>query len=175
MQNPVNLLWQVATIALIVIATRWLFSARGTSVPIERGGDSLYRVKTQWRAVGVLASAFCAVLAAKSFGDLPSASSWVSLAIFLPLVAAGLWIATGVVTINESGISKKILWYSKSIYWKDVTQLRIYRKQGGAIEVRSSSKKLIVDARINAFDHLLKQVLEHADLQCAAEDLYVRR
>ena len=125
MQGPLDFLWQIALVATIVIATRWLFNARGAKLPTTRDGSNLYRVKAQWRAVGIGTAVFSAALAIASLWNLPSASGWVSLALFAPLAVGGVWIASGSIVTDRIGISRKVLWHSSSFRWDDVTELRL--------------------------------------------------
>lgn len=81
----------------------------------------------------------------------------------------GLWLAVGSVTINQIGITKSFPWYPRSFKWKDITEIRLHKKQGGAIELRSGPQKLIVDFRFNAFHNLLNEIKDRTDFRPIGE------
>jgi len=41
----------------------------------------------------------------------------------------------------------------------------VHKKQGGAIELRSGSQKLVIDSRFDAFQHLLNEIEDRTQLQ----------
>lgn len=147
----------IAAVALIAVATRWLSGAKGSSVPKIHDGASIYGVKWQWRTVGIVGGAFWVAVSIWSWRDEHSPDG-ILIAITVMFVTAGLWIASGSVTTNQSGITKRGLWRAKSFCWKEITEVRLHRKQGGAIELRSGSRKLVIDSRFDAFQHLLNEI-----------------
>jgi hypothetical protein len=48
-----------------------------------------------------------------------------------------LSITTGSVTTDQAGITKKGLWRNYSLQWKEIIEIRLHKKQGGAIELRA--------------------------------------
>jgi hypothetical protein len=62
----------------------------------------------------------------------------------------GLWFGTGVVTSDQNGITKRFLWHSVSLRWNEITEVRLHKKDDGAIELRGNLRKLIVDSRFVA-------------------------
>jgi hypothetical protein len=87
------------------------------------------------------------------------------IALTLIFVVVGIWIASGSVTTNQIGITKKGLLHSRAFTWGEITEIRLRKKQGGAIEVRAGSQKLIIDSRIIAFHHLLSEIEGYTHLQ----------
>ncbi len=164
MQNSASFILQVAIVALIVIATRWLFGAKGAQLPRTRDGTSIYGIKRQWRAVGLAGGVFAIVLSMWSWHDMHR-PEWVLIAISVTFVILALWLASGSVTTNQTGITKRVLWYSRSFQWKDITEIRVHKKQGVAIELRSGSQKLVIDSRFDAFQHLLNEIEDRTQLQ----------
>ena len=78
----------------------------------------------------------------------------------------GLWMAIGVsVTTDEIGITRKNLWHSTLIRWDDITEIRLHKRDGGAIELRAGAQKLIIDVRFMARQHLLNEIVAHTRLQ----------
>src|SRR5450755_4005055 len=88
--TPTSVFWQVAVVALIVAATRWLSSAKGGGLPRTRNGIDVYGLKLQWRVVGVAGTVFSLALAIMSFPDLPATSGWVGVPIFLAMTIGGI-------------------------------------------------------------------------------------
>ena len=84
---------------------------------------------------------------------------WDVIAISIAFLRIGVWLTVGSVTTNQIGIAKSFLGYRRSFKWKDITEIRLHKRQGGAIELRSGPQKLIVDFRCNAF-HLLSNAIK---------------
>jgi hypothetical protein len=163
MQNSVSFILQAVTVALIVVATRWLFGAKGATLPRIRDGTKVYGIKWQWRAVGLAGGAFWVVVLFWSWHDLRH-SDGVLIAITATFVIIGLWLGSGSVSTNQAGITKRVLWRSRSFHWGDITEIRLHKKQGEAIELRAGPQKLVVDSRFVAFEHLLNEIEDHTQL-----------
>jgi hypothetical protein len=149
-----NAFGSIATVALIAIATHWLFKAKGAQLPrAADDGTSVYGIKWQFRALGLAAVVFSLVVSVWAWHDLHRPDR-VMIAISATFVAIGLWLASGSVITSETGITKKVLWHRQSFRWSDITALRLHTKQGGAIELRAGSRKLVIDSRFDAFQHL---------------------
>ena len=163
MQNVLSFILQAATVALIAVAIRWLFGAKGTNLPTTRGDANIYAIKWQFRAVGLAAGIFSVVVSIWSWHDLhhPDGVLIAMSAVFVPM---GLWLANGSVSTNQTGITKKVLWSSRSFLWGDITEIRLHNKQGGAIELRADSLKLVIDSRFVAYQHLLNEIKDHTKL-----------
>ena len=157
-----------ASVALIVVATRWLSEVKGAQFPRTRGGACVYGIKWQWRAVGLAGGIFWVILSIWSWRDLNHPGRTLLAAITVAFVAAGLWIGSGSVTTNRTGITKTALGRSRSFQWSDITEIRLHTKQGGAIELRAGAQKLVIDSRFVAFQHLLKEIEDQTQLQPAA-------
>ena len=155
----------ILTVTLIAAATRWLAAAKGSELPETRDGINLYRIKWQWRAVafagGFLGITLC-ILASRDFQSRPSE---VLIGIAVAFVAACVWIAIGSVTTDQSGITKKGLWRNFSLQWNEITEIRLHQKQRGAIELRAGAQKLVVDSRLNAFQHLLSEIEDRTKIR----------
>jgi len=158
---------QIATVALIVVASRWLFRAGGAETPRIRGNTRIYPIKWQWRAVGFMSGIFCGVLAVESLRDLSSTANWVALILLALLALSGLLLGIGSITTDESGITKNTLGHSSSLRWGDITEIKCHKKQGGAIEIRAGSRKLIADSRFIAAKFLLEEITEKSHVQPA--------
>ena len=156
------------TVALIAVATRWLATAKGSDRPETRDGINLYRIKWQWRAAGFVGVVFWIAICILESRDFHSRPRGVSIGITVVFLAAGLWIATGSVTTDQTGITKKGLWRNYSFQWKEITEIRLHRKQGGAIELRAGAQKLVMDSRLNAFRHLLNEIEDRTQIRPTA-------
>ncbi len=100
----------IATVALIVVATRWVSSAKGSQLPKTRDGASVYGIKWQWGAVGFAGGFFAVVMSVLSWHDLHR-PEWSLIAVSVIFLMLSLWLASGSVTTNQSGITKSSLWY----------------------------------------------------------------
>jgi hypothetical protein len=155
------------TVALIVIVTRWVVGAKGAQLPRIRAAANVYDIKWQWRAIGLAGCLFFTVIAMKLFPyNLAKAAGWMSLIAFPAMALLGLWMAIGMsVTTDEIGITQKRVWHSTSIPWNDITEIRLHKRDGGAIELRAGPQKLIIDVRFVARQHLLNEIIAHTQLK----------
>jgi hypothetical protein len=76
-------------------------------------------------------------------------------------ILGSFWLASGSVTTNATGITKRVLWRSHFFRWADITELRMYKKRGDALELRAGSQTMIIDSRFVAFQHLLNEIERH--------------
>lgn len=151
---------QVAVVGTIVIATRWLLGAAGTQTPRARGGTLVYGIKWQMRVAGIsIASLMVGVLVA--FRDDPDR---MSLLVFVPVVLVGVWLATGSVTTDDTGLTKKTFWLAQSVSWNEITAIRFYPKQQ-YIQVRANSRELTVDLRFVAVKQLLDEIVKRTKIE----------
>jgi len=161
-----SFLGRALTIILVAICTRWIIGARGAQAPRVRNGNAIYGVKWQWRAIGAVAGLISALIVIKASADLRTEADWVSLTGVTAIMLLGLWMAIGgSVTTDQIGISKKGLWRVSSLRWAEISEVRLHRKDGGAIELRAGGAKLIIDMRFVARQHLLNEVVAHTHLQ----------
>jgi hypothetical protein len=167
MDSPlISAVGQAATVALIVIATRWIYTAKGADFPAKQNGTNVYRIKWQFLALGLAGEGFFIILAVGSWLDLRSLDRVTITASFMAALGLPicLSLATGSITTNQVGITRKGLWHSRSFRWGEVTQLKLHTKHGGAVELRTRSAKMIVDFRIVAFQHLLDEIKNQTGL-----------
>ncbi len=161
-----SIIGQAVTVALIVVATRWVVGAKGAQLPRIRAGTSIYGIKWQYRAVGLAGGLFSAVIALKVPYDLATVASWVSLIALSAVTLLGLWMAIGrSVATDQGGITKKDLWHTNSVRWDDISEIRLHKEDGGAIELRAGHQKLIIDVRFVARQHLLAEIVAHTRLR----------
>ncbi len=155
-----NVVSSAVTVALIVALTRWLSDAKGAPLPTIRDGSSLYQIKWQLRALSAVVVSFWSGVVIWSWRDLHHADvALVSMAILF--VLGSFWLASGSVSTNASGIAKTVLWRSHFFRWDDITQVRMHKKRGGAIELHTGSQTMIIDSRFVAFQHLLDEIERH--------------
>jgi len=160
----VDAVGSIATVALIVFATRWIAAAKGPLLPKTRDGTSIYGIKPQWRAVGLGGAIFSVIVSICAWHDLHRPDR-VLIAFTLAFVMIGVWLSGGSVSTDSVGLTKRVLWRSRSFRWGDITEIRLHKRDGGAIELRAGSQKLIVDSRFIASQHLLAEIEDHTQLQ----------
>jgi hypothetical protein len=160
-----SIVGSAATIALIAAATRWLVKAKGRAVPRIREGNSEYGIKWQWRVLGLVGAFFWVALLIWIWRDLHSRPGPVEIEIAVLFVAVGVWLANGSVSTNDTGITKRSLWSSSSFQWKEITEVRLHKRDGGAIEVRSDVRKIVIDTRFEASQYLLNEIKIHTQIE----------
>jgi hypothetical protein len=161
--SSLSFVGSIATVALTAIAIRWVLGAKGAKLPKIQDGTSVYGIKWQWRGFGASGAAFSLVLLIWSWHDLHRPDGVLTVASLI-FITIGIWLASGSVRTDRIGITKRALWRSRSLRWDEVTEVRLHKKQGGAIEVRAGSRKLIIDSRFVAFQHLLNEIEAHTKL-----------
>jgi len=164
MAKTITFISHVATVVLIAVAIRWLFSAKGTAVPMSRHGSNVYKIKRQWRAIGFAGAAFWIAVSVWEWHDTHQLDRGM-VAITGICLAIGLWIASGLVTTTTAGITKRVLWRSTALQWGKITEVKLHKRDGGAIELRSADRKIIIDSRFNAFRHLQKEIEDRTGLK----------
>lgn len=152
------------TVALIVIATRWLISAKGAQLPKICDSVTVYGVKPAWRGLGLAVEVFWTVVIIWSWHDLHR-PDWGLIALFAAFGLLALTISIGSVSTDQAGITYKFLWRTRRLLWKDVTEIRLHKRDGGCIELRSVTRKIMVDSRFVAPEHLLEEIQKQTGLQ----------
>jgi hypothetical protein len=152
------------SVALIASVTRWILSVKGAQLPDIHGDCCSYSIKKQWRALGIVGIVFWVLLSVWSWRD-EHHPDGVMITISIVFVVVGTWIGSGAISTDEMGITKTVLWHSRSFKWQDITEVRFHKNQGGTIELRSGASKLVIDSRIDALQHLLKEIENRTQLQ----------
>jgi hypothetical protein len=163
----ISIIGQIITATLIVIATRWLTQAKGTSCPIVQENAHVYTVKWQLRLMGIIVVIFCVSLLLWFWHDFISVSLRGRVLLIIPLsvILIGLWGTYGKVVTDGRGIKKEGLLHSTSLRWEEITAVQLHNRHGGAIEVRTASQKIIIDFRFNALEYLLEEIIRHTKSQ----------
>jgi hypothetical protein len=165
MAGLLDVLKGAATVALIVFAVRWLTTAKGSDSPRIHGEVAVYGIRWPVRAVSYAGAVLCLVLV---FVDLRADFSdgrWPVNVLFAALALGAAWFGTGVVTSDQKAISKRFLWHSSSLNWEEISEVRLHKRDGGAIELRGNGRKLIVDSRFIAQAHLRREIEQRTQLQ----------
>lgn len=155
----------VATVALIAFATRWVTMEKGSDSPKIKGAVAIYRIRWPVRAAAYTAAVLSLVFA---FADLRAdlaGHRWIVPLLFVTLALGAVWFGTGVVTSDETAISKRFLWRSSSLRWDEISEVRLHKRDGGAIELRGNGKNLIVDSRFVAQVHLRRAIEQRTNLR----------
>ena len=80
-------------------------------------------------------------------------------------VAMCLWIASGSLPTKQFSITKESLWRSHTFYWGDITEIRLYKKEGRPIEFRAASQKLVIEFCITALEQRLREIEDRTHMQ----------
>lgn len=163
--STIDIIAQGALVALIAAVMRSLYRVKGPSVPKARGDANVYSIKWQWRAVGIIGTAFIVALSVWNGMHNRSRPDTILIVMTSLFIVIAIWLSMGSALTDRSGITKKGLWGSRTLAWSDITEIRLHKKQGGAIELRAGSRKLIVDFRVIAFEHLLHEIEQRTHLQ----------
>ena len=141
MPDWLDVLRGAATVALIVFGIRWLTTAKGADTPKIDGDVAVYTIKRPIRAVAYAAALLCLVLAVADLRANLSSGRWAMNVLFAALALGAAWFGTGVVTSDQNGVSKRFLWRSCSLRWEDICEVRLHKRDGGAIELRVEHPK----------------------------------
>ena len=153
----VQFLASVATITLIVVATRWLANAKGARLPKVSGDSRIYEIKAELRTVCYVAALFFVVIGLAGIRNEPD--QFVLGVVFISAAMFSLWFGTGTVQTSDAGICKKSVGRSQSLRWADIAKVRVHSRDGGAIELSThSSERIVVDSRFAAREFLLDEL-----------------
>ena len=123
----------------------------------------IYRIKRPVRAVGYLGLLFFSSLTIWILWGIRSPKDSLLLIVPICAVAVGIWVISGSVVIDETGITRKTLWHRLTLRWPEVTEVRFHEK-AGAIEVLSGLRSLTIDSRFAARDDLLQEIESRTNL-----------
>lgn len=165
MADSLDLAKGVVTVALTVYAIRWLTTAKGPQCPKIQGDVSVYEIKWPLRAVAYAGAALCIGLTIVGFRDDLARGRWLVSVLFMAFTLLAVWFGTGVVTSDQKGITKRFLWHSVFLRWDEITEIRLHKRDGGAIELRSNRRKLIIDSRFVAPTYLQQEIAQRTKLQ----------
>jgi len=158
MADLLDVLKGAATVALIAFAVGWLTTAKGSDSPKIHGEVSVYGIRWPLRAVAYAAAVLCLVF---TFVDM----RWPVKVLFAVFALGAACFGTGAVTSDKQSISKRFLWHSSSLKWDEISEVRLHKRCGGAIELRGSGRRLIVDSRFVAPTHLQHEIYQSTKLQ----------
>ncbi len=159
-----GILWEAATVAVIVVLTRWLLAAGQGEAPRIFQDSRMYGVRRRLQIAGFGAAAVFTILAFAFRREFASRRGIGLIMIPIGFVLLGAWLATGSVITNDQGITKKALFGSRSINWKRISGVCLYERQR-YIEVRAGDEKFSIDLRFVAQPDLLDQILRHSKVQ----------
>jgi hypothetical protein len=163
MKNFRELVLEVATIALVVFVTRWVITSAGSNLPRKRGDVKVYGIKLPIRVAGVVSAVLFAFITAWFRSALTSPDRpLLALPVFFVILA--LWISIGSVRTDVKSLKLVSLWRSRTLPWSEITEIRLHPSLGGAIELRTASRKLMIDSRFVALDVLLNDIVEHSKI-----------
>jgi hypothetical protein len=156
----------IVPVALTAYAIRWLFNRNGgPQAPKIHGDVKEYEIKWQLRVSAYLAAALSFGFVAVNLRYDVAQGRWLTNLFLLAFGLLGLWFGTGLVTSDQNGITKKFLWHSVSLRWNEITEVRLHKRDGGAIELRGNMRKLIVDSRFVAPMYLENEIAQQTKLE----------
>jgi len=138
---------------------------RGSDSAKTKGAVAIYGIRWPVRAAAYTAAVLCLVFAC---ADLAFRFSWPSLAghhTVCDTALGAVWFGTGAVTSHATAVSKRFLWHSSSVKWEDIREIRLHKRDGGALETRGDGKRVIVDSRFVARAHLGREIEQRTKLQ----------
>ena len=138
----VDVLVGVGTVALITIATRWLFNAKGAQNPTSRNGANVYGLKWHIRIVSYMAAALLLFVSVEGLRQDLRSARWTIDVLLIALAIGSVWFGTGFVRTDQDGITKKSLWKSQFLRWDEVSRVQVHKTDAGAIELRAGSVRL---------------------------------
>ena len=164
--DSLELVKGVATVAAIAYAIRWANNRKaGPQSPKIHGDVKVYGIRWPLRVGAYLFAVLFFGLAAADFREEFARGHWLMDLLLLAIGLLGLWFGTGVVTSDQNGITKRFLWHSVSLQWNEITEVRLHKRDGGAIELRGHLRKLIVDSRFVAPMYLENEIAQKTKLE----------
>ena len=159
-----SVLCSAATVAVIVVATRWMVGVKGAQLPKSKNGTNVYGIKWHIRALALAAAILSVAFSVWSQQEQHHVG-WELVVMTIVFFLLGVWLASGSVSTTQTSITKRVLWRSLCFRWDQVTEVRLHKRDGGAIELRAGPRKLIVDSRFVASEHLLSEIRSRTQLQ----------
>lgn len=163
--RPSSFIWDALTVIAIAFVVRWLLTMRGSQQPQRRGDVSVYSIKLQLRLACLLA---VAVLLTGLFAyrrEFFGQPDWFGLFLIGGFVLFGLYFVVGSVQTDERGIRTNLLFLTRSLNWNEITEVRVNKRPGGSIDLLSRTRRLTIDFRFVAQDHLLNEIARRTGLR----------
>jgi hypothetical protein len=146
-------------------AIRWMFTAGRDQQPKVFGNTRLYSVKWQVRLV-CLASIIVFVAVLIGFrNELRGPDRWWA-SVFVVAMLMAVATAIGSVRTDETSITMKGLWSSRSFRWAEITKIQYNPKNGQLKLFAGPRKKLSVDFRFGV-NTILNETIQRTGLQPA--------
>ena len=88
-----------------------------------------------------------------------------SLFIWAAMCFSGFWLATGQITTDDTGITKReMLLFRRTLSWHEITRIRHLQRRG-VVQLFAGERKLEVDMRFIALAHLLDETVARTKLE----------
>jgi hypothetical protein len=169
-----DLIQGIASTTAIVVAVRWILSAKGGKLPKKRGSEIIYSPKWQLQVLLVLGVGFCAGLGGWILHDVRQGISKNGEIAIMPVTFAllFLWVMTSEVITNEMGLTSRMWGYSRTLRWGDMTGITI--RPDGSISLLSASAKPLVIAVscVSASDVLIDEIKKRTNLTLTQQPRY---
>jgi hypothetical protein len=154
---------QILAIALIVYVSRYLLRTDEGESPKERANALYFYVRRKLRFAGVTTALFFSCVLVASWHVVVEEGVYVILPIALFLICVGTWLASGLVTIDAKGITKRVVGITRSFRWDEITEVRFEQKHN-TIRLQAGSRKMTIDGRFVASKILLEEISRRTGL-----------
>jgi hypothetical protein len=154
----------VLTVAVTVYFVRFVLSIPKEESPQVR--DDTLHFHTRWRVrlVGLIATVMSAVGFLGSRSLIFEERNYVLAAVPVLFLILGMWVASGVVTLDSAGITRKVLGFVRSFRWEEITEIEFFQRHH-AIRLRAGSHKMTIGGAYVAPRKLLDEITRRTGLE----------
>jgi hypothetical protein len=90
--------------------------------------------------------------------------NYVLAAVAVLFLILGIWIASGVVTLDSAGLTRKVLGFVRSFRWEEITEIELFQRHH-AIRLRAGSHKMTIGGAYVAPRKLLDEITRRTGLE----------
>lgn len=88
---------------------------------------------------------------------------WLLTIVFGSLALFGIWLRTGSIETDQTGITKTVFWHKKTLKWEEITDVWLLPNNQG-IKLNAAARQLIVDMRFIGRAQLLDEISQFTGL-----------
>src|SRR5262245_62020055 len=132
----VEFIIQTLVVASIVGAVDWVLTADRSAAPTVRGERTIYEVRRRIHVATLISAAVSAAIAVSNYQDLNSIEDWLLTLVFGGFAILGVCYATGSITTDKNGVTKRVFWHRNALSWAEITEVWLLSGDGGAIRVK---------------------------------------
>ena len=162
MATPSSFALQILAYVTLGSAIRWMFTAGRDQQPKVFGNMRLYSVKWQVRLVCLASTiVFATILVGFRHEWLAGPDRWWA-SVFVVAMLMAVVTAIGSVRTDETSITMKGFWRTRSFRWAEITEVR-FNQKNGQIKLRAGPQKLSIDFRFGV-NTILNEVIQRTGL-----------